>query len=78
MSDTPQRYFPTTDYIGEGEYIGNMMKDPEGDWVSFSDYQRLEREIERMRPVVEAAIENVIYGYDTVLRQRVREYKEGK
>jgi len=53
MSDTPTRYFPTTDYIGSGEYIGDMTRDAEGDWVQYSDYQKLERELAEARKAVE-------------------------
>ena len=39
-----KRYFPTTEYIGSGEYIGDMVRDPDGEWVNYEEVRNLLRE----------------------------------
>ena len=39
-----KRYFPTTEYIGSGEYIGDMVRDPDGEWANYEEVRNLLRE----------------------------------
>lgn len=39
-----KRYYPTTEYIGSGEYIGDMVLDPEGEWVNYEEVRNILRE----------------------------------
>ena len=38
------RYFPTTEYIGSGEYVGDMVQDESGEWVKYEQACGLLRE----------------------------------
>lgn len=38
------RYFPTTEYVGDGEYIGDMVCAPDGEWVNYEQVRNLLRE----------------------------------
>lgn len=38
------RYFPTTEYAGSGEWIGDMVCDPDGEWVNYDQVRNLLRE----------------------------------
>jgi len=71
MSDTRVKRYDCTDggvQFCHGCYTMTQ-DDAYGDWVKYEDYAELERElaearkeIERMRPVVEAAIDNPHFG----------------
>ena len=40
------RYTPAAEYLPEtGEYIGSMDELPDGEYVAFADYDRLQREL---------------------------------
>ena len=74
MSDpmSVKRYDPSTEYIGTGEYIGSMDELPDGDYVAFEDYARLQRELAEARELIASATNESLLDYDVWLDWKAR------
>lgn len=45
--ERPTRFSPVAEYIGSGDYVGNVKEDAEGDYVLWEDYEALVDRIEK-------------------------------